>query len=160
MPTRQQPLSRPVRADRPRPRLTSPRRPLGAGGTGAPPRGRQPARAAALGSPFTFFRGAAYLLAAHPADDPRTALHTQLCGDARRRIEDSSSASTTFFREGAARGDCPLTVLREAQLTTSRIGPGPARTGLRRRSTPAARRAECATSNRRPCARSLRRGSA
>ena len=35
-----------------------------------------------LGSPFTFFRGAAYLMAADLADTPRTGLHAQLCGDA------------------------------------------------------------------------------
>jgi uncharacterized protein (DUF2252 family) len=35
-----------------------------------------------LASPFTFFRGAAYLMAADLADGPRTGLHTQLCGDA------------------------------------------------------------------------------
>jgi uncharacterized protein (DUF2252 family) len=33
-------------------------------------------------SPFTFFRGAAYLMAADLADGPRTGLHAQLCGDA------------------------------------------------------------------------------
>ena len=35
-----------------------------------------------LVSPFTFFRGAAYVMAADLADGPRTGLHTQLCGDA------------------------------------------------------------------------------
>jgi len=35
-----------------------------------------------LVSPFTFFRGAAYLMAADLADGPRTGLHVQLCGDA------------------------------------------------------------------------------
>jgi uncharacterized protein (DUF2252 family) len=35
-----------------------------------------------LVSPFTFFRGAAYLMAADLAGMPRTGLHTQLCGDA------------------------------------------------------------------------------
>ena len=35
-----------------------------------------------LASPFTFFRGAAYLMAADLADGPRTGLHAQLCGDA------------------------------------------------------------------------------
>jgi hypothetical protein len=35
-----------------------------------------------LVSPFTFFRGAAYLMAADLADGPRTGLHAQLCGDA------------------------------------------------------------------------------
>src|SRR6516165_7517124 len=35
-----------------------------------------------LVSPFTFFRGAAYLMASDLADGPRTALHAQLCGDA------------------------------------------------------------------------------
>jgi uncharacterized protein (DUF2252 family) len=35
-----------------------------------------------LVSPFTIFRGAAYLMAADLADGPRTGLHTQLCGDA------------------------------------------------------------------------------
>src|SRR3954447_15283413 len=33
-------------------------------------------------SPFAFFRGAAYLMAADLADGARTGLHTQLCGDA------------------------------------------------------------------------------
>ena len=33
-------------------------------------------------SPFTFFRGAAYLMAADLADGTRTGLHAQLCGDA------------------------------------------------------------------------------
>jgi uncharacterized protein (DUF2252 family) len=33
-------------------------------------------------SPFTFFRGAAYLMASDLADGPRTGLHAQLCGDA------------------------------------------------------------------------------
>ena len=33
-------------------------------------------------SAFTFFRGAAYLMAADLAGTPRTGLHTQLCGDA------------------------------------------------------------------------------
>ncbi len=35
-----------------------------------------------LVSPFTFFRGAAYPMAADLADEPRTGLHVQLCGDA------------------------------------------------------------------------------
>jgi len=35
-----------------------------------------------LVSPFAFFRGAAYLMAADLADTPRAGLHTQLCGDA------------------------------------------------------------------------------
>jgi uncharacterized protein (DUF2252 family) len=35
-----------------------------------------------LASPFTFFRGAAYLMAADLADGPRTGLYSQLCGDA------------------------------------------------------------------------------
>jgi uncharacterized protein (DUF2252 family) len=34
-----------------------------------------------LVSPFTFFRGAAYVMAADLADGPRTGLHAQLCGD-------------------------------------------------------------------------------
>ena len=33
-------------------------------------------------SPFAFFRGAAYLMAADLADGPQTGLHAQLCGDA------------------------------------------------------------------------------
>src|SRR5262249_50852299 len=35
-----------------------------------------------LVSPFTFFRGAAYVMAADLADGARTGLHVQLCGDA------------------------------------------------------------------------------
>src|SRR3954452_14125700 len=35
-----------------------------------------------LVSPFTFFRGAAYLMAADLAGTPRTGFHVQLCGDA------------------------------------------------------------------------------
>jgi uncharacterized protein (DUF2252 family) len=35
-----------------------------------------------LVSPFTFYRGAAYLMASDLAGAPRTGLHTQLCGDA------------------------------------------------------------------------------
>ena len=35
-----------------------------------------------LVSPFTFYRGAAYLMASDLAGLPRTGLHTQLCGDA------------------------------------------------------------------------------
>jgi uncharacterized protein (DUF2252 family) len=35
-----------------------------------------------LDSPFSFFRGAAYTMAADLADGPRTGLHAQLCGDA------------------------------------------------------------------------------
>src|SRR5215218_5343543 len=35
-----------------------------------------------LVSPFTFFRGGAYLMAADLAGAPRTGLHAQLCGDA------------------------------------------------------------------------------
>ena len=35
-----------------------------------------------LVSPFTFFRGAAFLMAADLADGPRTGLYAQLCGDA------------------------------------------------------------------------------
>jgi uncharacterized protein (DUF2252 family) len=35
-----------------------------------------------LASPFSFFRGSAYLMAADLADGPRTGLHAQLCGDA------------------------------------------------------------------------------
>jgi uncharacterized protein (DUF2252 family) len=35
-----------------------------------------------LASPFTFYRGAAYLMAADLAPGPRTPLETQLCGDA------------------------------------------------------------------------------
>jgi uncharacterized protein DUF2252 len=35
-----------------------------------------------LVSPFTFFRGAAYPMAADLAAGPRTSLHVQLCGDA------------------------------------------------------------------------------
>src|SRR5690242_13888927 len=34
-----------------------------------------------LVSPFTFFRGAAYIMAADLAGTPRTGLHAQLCGD-------------------------------------------------------------------------------
>src|SRR4029077_2895178 len=33
-------------------------------------------------APFTFFRGAAYVMAADLAGSPRTGLHAQLCGDA------------------------------------------------------------------------------
>jgi hypothetical protein len=33
-------------------------------------------------SPFTFFRGATYVMAADLADEPRSGLQTQLCGDA------------------------------------------------------------------------------
>jgi uncharacterized protein (DUF2252 family) len=35
-----------------------------------------------LVSPFTFFRGSAYLMAADLADGPRTGMYAQLCGDA------------------------------------------------------------------------------
>ena len=35
-----------------------------------------------LVSPFTFYRGAAALMASDLAGAPRTALHTQICGDA------------------------------------------------------------------------------
>ncbi|HEY4097056.1 MAG TPA: DUF2252 family protein, partial [Baekduia sp.] len=35
-----------------------------------------------LVSPFTFFRGGAFLMAADLADSPRTGLQVQLCGDA------------------------------------------------------------------------------
>ena len=35
-----------------------------------------------VASPFAFFRGGAYLMAADLADGPRTGLHAQLCGDA------------------------------------------------------------------------------
>ena len=35
-----------------------------------------------LVSPFTFYRGAAYLMASDLSGMPRTSLHTQLCGDA------------------------------------------------------------------------------
>src|SRR6188508_207724 len=35
-----------------------------------------------LSSPFAFFRGGAYLMAADLADGPRTGLQAQLCGDA------------------------------------------------------------------------------
>jgi uncharacterized protein (DUF2252 family) len=35
-----------------------------------------------LSSPFAFYRGGAYLMAADLADGPRTGLHAQLCGDA------------------------------------------------------------------------------
>jgi hypothetical protein len=35
-----------------------------------------------LVSPFTFYRGAAAIMAADLAGEPRTSLHTQLCGDA------------------------------------------------------------------------------
>src|SRR6185312_12650790 len=35
-----------------------------------------------LVSPFAFFRGGAYVMAADLADGPRTGLHAQLCGDA------------------------------------------------------------------------------
>jgi hypothetical protein len=35
-----------------------------------------------LVSPFTFFRGGAYLMASDLAGQPRTGLHVQLCGDA------------------------------------------------------------------------------
>lgn len=35
-----------------------------------------------LASPFTFFRGAAYLMAADLADGPRIGIYAQLCGDA------------------------------------------------------------------------------
>ena len=35
-----------------------------------------------LVSPFAFFRGGAFLMAADLADGPRTGLHAQLCGDA------------------------------------------------------------------------------
>ncbi|HEX7309547.1 MAG TPA: DUF2252 family protein [Gaiellaceae bacterium] len=59
-----------------------------------------------LVSPFTFFRGGAYLMAADLADEPRTGLHVQLCGDAhlsnfgisRHRTGGLSSASTISTR--------------------------------------------------------------
>ena len=35
-----------------------------------------------LVSPFTFYRGAAFIMASDLAEGPRTGLHTQLCGDA------------------------------------------------------------------------------
>ncbi len=35
-----------------------------------------------LVSPFTFYRGAAYLMASDLSDGPRSGIHTQLCGDA------------------------------------------------------------------------------
>ena len=35
-----------------------------------------------LVSPFTFYRGAAYIMASDLAGTPRTGLHAQLCGDA------------------------------------------------------------------------------
>src|SRR5579862_7970036 len=35
-----------------------------------------------LVSPFTFYRGAAYLMASDLSDGPRSGLHAQLCGDA------------------------------------------------------------------------------
>ena len=61
-----------------------------------------------LVSPFTFFRGAAYLMAADLADGPRTGLHAQLCGDAHLsnfgifaapdRARSASTISTRLFR--------------------------------------------------------------
>src|SRR5829696_5735642 len=63
-----------------------------------------------LVSPFTSFRGAAYLMAADLADGPRTGLFVQLCGDAHlsnfgfspRPTGGSSSASTTSTRHSEA----------------------------------------------------------
>ena len=59
-----------------------------------------------LVSPFTFYRGAAYLMASDLAPTPQTGLTVQLCGDAHlsnfgtfaARTADSSSASTTSTR--------------------------------------------------------------
>jgi hypothetical protein len=68
------------------------REPLSFERLSAGPDPRRPARGRALGrgpaapssawSPFTFFRGAAYLMAADLAGPPRTGLQVQLCGDA------------------------------------------------------------------------------
>jgi Uncharacterized protein conserved in bacteria (DUF2252) len=64
-----------------------------------------------LVSPFTFFRGAAYPMAADLADTPRTGLDVQLCGDAHLSNFGAfaapdrgwSSASTTWTRRCRAR---------------------------------------------------------
>ena len=53
----------------------------GAGGDAGARVRTDPLRADA-GSPFTFFRGGAYLMASDLAGQPRTGLHVQLCGDA------------------------------------------------------------------------------
>ena len=66
-----------------------------------------------LVSPFTFFRGAAYPMAADLAGEPRTGLDVQLCGDAHLSnfgafaapIGGSSSASTTSTRRSRARSN-------------------------------------------------------
>ncbi len=66
-----------------------------------------------LASPFAFFRGAAYVMAADLADGTRTGLHAQLCGDAHLGTSVSSarstggwySASTTSTRPCPARSN-------------------------------------------------------
>ena len=63
-----------------------------------------------LVSPFTFYRGAAYIMASDLSGMPRSGLHAQLCGDAHLSnfggfappIVDWSSASTTSTRR------CPV----------------------------------------------------
>ena len=82
-----------------------------------------------LVSPFTFFRGAAYPMAADLASEPRTGLDVQLCGDAHlsnfgalRRVRSAARVQHQRLRRDAAG---PVRVGREAargQLRGGRPG--------------------------------------
>ena len=79
-----------------------------------------------LESPFAFYRGGAYLMAADLAAGPRTGLHAQLCGDAHLSNFGvfASPDRRLVFSDQRLRRDAPRTV---------RVGRQAARGELRRR---------------------------
>ena len=94
-----------------------------------------------LVSPFTFFRGAAYPMAADLATAPRTGLGVQLCGDAHCPTSGGSprptggwrSASTTSTRRCRARSSGTSSGWR--QVSPSPVGTDASTTNSARRST-------------------------
>ena len=84
-----------------------------------------------LASPFTFFRGGAYLMAADLADGPRTGLQAQLCGDAHLSNfgifaapdRGASSASTTSTRRCRGRSSGTSSGLQRASRWRPRPRP-------------------------------------
>ena len=79
-----------------------------------------------LVSPFTFYRGAAYLMAADLAGSPRTGLHAQLCGDA--HLSNFGAFAAPDRRAGLRRQR-----LRRDAAGAVRVGRQAARRELRRR---------------------------
>ena len=105
-----------------------------------------------LESPFTFFRGAAYLMAADLADGTRTGLHAQLCGDAHlsnfgvfralgsearlqhQRLRRDAAGPVRVGRQAAGskhRGRRPRSRLRRGRPAVRRAGDASVATGRR-----------------------------